>query len=1668
MHKSADINIVNTLTKGMNRDVHPSFIREGEVTFRLNGIKETNRFFGASEVNQNGNKKIVNLPTDIVSYILIAERSWIIFLSKDGGKDTIGYVDTKTGIYKEIVNAQEFGCNWGFRDCEWISIDYDYISGCDELKVYFSADWVYYHVNIDEMLNPNRKDGLKRILQPTDEGKCGVTDCSYFRSFRATCGVRTISIKHDKGGYDLMAGIYQVAVRLIDANGVTSNVFSVSEPIKIGSENNIAGERSSEYISIYLDNLDCAYHIAQIIIIKTIGGVITSSIVAEKHYENGHTSYEYYGTTGDEIPISLEEVRVKKKTYLEGNDLFIHNNKAWYYNLKPDKNPNLQKKIQETTKAQIGIYEVPLEDVEKYGYTTLMRSERYLFGITYNIVGKGWTPVYVLIPSATPSSSQLPPTLQSSTEPDEVIYSYRDSKVVRYRGSSYSGCSTCGGSEGTCSGGSCSSRGGIEFRSDDTSPGEVLDNLVSSIQDAIEAIDTTVADIANTLRCESACCEGVEPPCCDSSCDECECDYRNKGADILDKDWSDLEKVYSTLLQWATGLSLDKDNPDITNKSIKEAALDLVEQGVVNKENVAYEAPSYSTNMDGVVLANNLPPQSGEEYSDNNVDTKGVKLVPDHVVKRGIYNFKIYETDEIYPDTLDCAGNYIYGDYATKPMELFEMWSAKELPLYRTLHSGVVSPEDLGNTEWSKTYINLAGLVVSNIYIPTEEELGGKLCLDEPWQIVMAEVTEANRRVVAKGITHGTFEGVVNGRTYAYPQHAVNSREKIDRYINNNKSRKGTTRTGNRHIFHSLDTDTLHLGLAVDKLKVESKLNGYGYRYGLYAEDVPPENVTYGFKSDMRGCRSAHSLTNNRDIEGDLGATYDVTGIIYAKMDRIITPPKGIDLPLMNRGRESSVYFQSTGLQNYEDESFIGDVLEHKRPLNKGYTNYISLLRENKHQYGSLVNQVYISTGLVGHRDSISNNKGRSEGICGDAYIGFNANKRTSYISDKVGDYFNIPAMDNTKRSPRTVCEQPETWDENILGIWYPTKLPDSGDVANAKNWAGLHTTYTKTMTYDEAVNDTSFPNTEYYYPRTLNHLNYFIGESRVCPWLLQTGVGSQVVQKKVYYPKLKDLDLDPGLTGRVWYECFLPQFVNKVDQPSKAQLIRKFWIKAIINELLPAIHATITALLSDPTHIGGWAAVSPALVGGWLYLKENLLRDDKINELLGIPTCKTDSEGGNYDTDIQGLSDNYLEYNRDYSAPNRINIFRGMTDPYYTCACEDATSNEIHPSRVKMLGSQMDNYLNVAPLDIITVPKKYGNVMKLFFVGGRFYVHTDKQLLILQEAATAIPTTSGLSLSISNSGLLSSPEGVFKTIPEGFIGLQDPNSSITTPFGQIFIDAEARAIYMLNGGSPERISSYGMDNFFWEHLPFTCGGCRDERKGLDYLFGLDYKNKTLYFTKRGCGCDFTVSYNMIEKMWWSFYSFIPQFYVWDRDSMWTVANNALWEHNVGIPQTYYGSYYPYEVEFAIKQSPILTDIVYKGTILDTMAYEGNSMDAPYTFNKGAIYNSTQSSGINDMELMLSRENAFNRIKESSVIRIDRDGRKFNINEFKNKAKYGELIIKENCYYDEIQPVSNLVGENTLLYDDYLVQRLILDNPEKNIKLFTKSVVTIAHPRNDS
>lgn len=1703
----------NTFSGGMDLDSYPSFIPDGAVRYRLNGEDTTDFSVNTFDSNARGNSEFVDLPKDVVASILVKERDWAVVFSKDGGKDTIGYIDFKEKTYKEVMNAQEFKCAWNFHDCELISVDYDYISGCNELKVYFSSNWTYYHVNIDEMLDADRKTTLKNLLLNNEQDglnrdplhQCGVSTCDYFKVFTCSCGVKTVAVKSEHGGYNLQAGVYQIAVQLIDGNGAKTNVFQATEPINIGSENNIPGERSEEYISVQLDNLDCRYHIIRIFVIKTIGGVTTASIVADKHFTNNAVSFEYYGTNDEEVPVPLSEVRVQSRTFIEGKDIFIHNSRAWYYNLKPNVNPNIQRKVIEQTKVGFSVFQVPYEDTLKFDYKSLMRSERYLFGISYNVCGKGQTPVFVLSPqSGAPANSAMAGIVNDNE--DKVTLTYTAQEVLRTRGAS-----SGGSSGGGCSGGQCPE--GIDLRGQGTeeeenSSEQQVSDVIADLINVIENLNTKFSDICNVLDCEPHTCNQDEPPdcvgceteCCDSPCDECECEYRHKGAVICSEEYPDIEKGFISMTKWLAGLTIDDTNYPLNAASLKEAALDLVENGVVNKEvKTSKSSTTGYTTDSGSEFTDKVEPLAGTtEGNANNVNAKGNKLVNDNAVKVATGQFIPYQTTELYPDTFDCDGEYLYGALAGQPIKLFEVPGADVIPLVKSQTTGVKSPA-WGVDEWANTYMNLIGLNITDIYIPTEEELGGTLCEDNPYTIVMAERTWANSRVIAKGVTFGTFEGIVNGRRYAYPKHGVNSPEVVDRYINNGEEfykRMGMMSDNPRFTFHSADTNVYHMGLAVSHVKDELNLYGTGFRYGLYAKGEDPQNTIYGKRIDMRGCRSASNLNQSTPAQGELN---EVTGITYAKGNKIVTNPKGIDLPLMNRGRESSVYLQilrPQGLLNFVDHSFLGDVWEHSVPILKNKAQYVALIREIPNQYGGLVNQAYISTGLIGTPVYVNGEKTvptSISGICGDVYIGYNTVKRTSYISDMVGGKFNIPAWSPNKKEWRSVCDTPEDAVENTVGLYYPTKFPLAGDKADAKNWAGLHTRVGLTdppltrqevearadswILVDQDSLTSQFTESPYYYPRTLTHLVHFWGESRVNPYYLQTGAGDQRVTKDVYYPKLKGLPLDSAVDssdiekGKDWTECYLNNYREEVVQPSRAQLLKKALIKTIIEYLLPGLDALAISFLENPESIAAFSGIQPILIGVWLFFKDNLLSEKKINELLGIPNCYTDEEGAMDDSNILGYKDNYYKYNSDYSTPNRVNIYRGLPDPYYTCDCSDIvngqTSDEIKYSDVKVLGSLIDNYLKVSPLNTVIVPSKLGKLKKLFVEGGSFYGHTDKQIIKLEQGNVMIPTQQGVNVSLGGGGLLDIPQGLWKTIPEGFVGLKDPNASHSTPFGQVFVDADARAIYIWNNGKAENISNYGLSRFFWEKLPFNCDDCRDENEGSKYLFGVDYESKILYFSKVDCECSFTVSFSLAKKQWRSFFSFIPDWYIWTRDKMFSAKNDKLWQHGVGDMQTYYGTYYPYVLEFITRekdQSPI----EYKSTILDTVAYLDGNIDVMENFNKVALYTMTQSSGEQDLTLITNLENAIDLVTEQRYVPLKRDGRLFKFNDIKNRAKFGDKILTESCVIPIINDVYDAGEYENQIYDDYIITRLTLNKPDKNINLITKSVSTLCENRMDS
>lgn len=964
--------IVNVPIGGMDLDSFPTEIKPTDVSLRVNGGYGTKKYNRPGDVPDMANVMWINgLPENIVGRVTVAKRDfWVIFSNNNGSE--IGIANWKTKEYTKIATDKEFRCDWGFGECEEITIEYDYKRGCRDLELYFSSKNEYYHINLDELLDPKRKQGLLDLIN-SENGvdECQKYDCSYFKNFKCVCAVKSNLKDTVNGGYNLPAGVYQTFIRLQDRAGSYSNIFTASSQLNIGSEDNIPGQRSKSCIDINLSNLPCNFHIVEIILASKVGGFERATIIARRIYNNRQMSYTYCGKNNEEIEINPAELRTRGRVGFKGKSLKIKNNKMFYYNLLPIKNPDLQKKIIEQTKVKIKPYIVPAKDVEKYQLKSLERSERYMFSVNINTCEYGPTLAYALAPTGGGLSAkdinfaEMIESMQSKMPKVEyvngmVVRRFSDCKEGNLGNQSGGGCgrgANCGLCEGTaeegtsgCGDGSC-----IGYRSAGTEDGKENEStttktLTDKSLENVENTSTTQEDVANVIDCETHNCIEEGEDCPNSTCDECECEQDHKAA----KEYRETiaAGIKNSIIDWIdrmTSFTQDGYEPTTRSSSIKEATKNLL-NAVKKREQVYQTGDKIKVTRETKPLASALPTGDNvphnENVCDKTVDAFG-KVVMDAKVDRTLesFPFSIYETNNKYPDTLNCYGEPIYGSYAGKPIQLFEVPPASKLPIFLNNNDidGVPSNLRPDGNMYDQQYVILLGLEITDFPIPTDEEVGATVCKDNPVSINYIERDMANSRVLSKGMGIAGFYGNVHGQKYLYAKHAANSVEYVDRYIDDDGDRRGTESSENHLFIHSLDLNIYHLGLAPTHVLCEGIIKGSGERYGLAAKGAEPNDRFIGRRVDMKGARSALNFSHFEIPEAGLLEPLEIDGITYVAPNGVVKDAD-FDLPIMNKGRgivclQSSKIAQLT--KKLFDYSFLGVTIDHRIKSKEGLFMYL-------------------------------------------------------------------------------------------------------------------------------------------------------------------------------------------------------------------------------------------------------------------------------------------------------------------------------------------------------------------------------------------------------------------------------------------------------------------------------------------------------------------------------------------------------------------------------------------------------------------------------------------------------------------------------------------------------------------------------------------------------
>lgn len=1677
--------LTNTFEKGMLQDSLKYLQAQGTYRYARNMVKGDREALGYGLAVEESNKKLHTFDGKIVGAYYVESLDASVYFIADG---SIHLFDHNTYESTFVCQDKEFGCDWNFQECEWISATFKTDQPCDEIKVYWSSGCEYHVVNITEMLNPKRKEAIKKSIEDRNE-KCLHT-CDYFNLMKCVCAPNMTPIISDKGGHKLEGGSYQFVVQLEDNGSNTTNWFPASDPISVPSENNQPGERSLSSIKLHLTNLDCRYDKVNIGVIKTIEGVSTARIVETRYYSTDGITYTYYGQDRGR-DISLLEIQAKRKMHIKGQDLIQKDSQLYLYNIRQERNLNMQRRVFETAVLNFIEIETTAKMVEKHGMKTFERGENYMFGVVYNYCDGTHSPVFLLKPNGGQNSpGAIPANPGNATGTGSTVSRPRGSAAAE---GGILGCP--GGRCGGCGGGGCGASGGIPQGLIAPTPGDNPNEPTGNgVLENIQDWNTQVSDLVTAATCDDC----TEPWCCDKETSECidcqtgNCDGCTKDEEVIANDVPNLQDIVGRYTDELSSAILDKD-PEYPTNTFKTSAENLI-KATNNAEFIVIKAGNFNLPIDpgyggGPILGapggeggNGGSGEGGSSsWADEFTDGNGKYLLEEEPKVVGKFAPIIVETDELYPDSVDCDGEYLYGDMANEKVQLFRTPTADVSPII--MPTAINVPTIYGATDpVYAVKIRLLGIEVTGIPEPAENELPKPLCPNNPYSIVMVPRDEINSTVQAKGVFFGTFEATaVNAPgqkdvVYTYPRHAANSDMRVDRWINagGNTPRMDYSKPGAGPglCFFGLDTAIGKVGLSGAKLRIEATNRGLGFRYGLYEKGQEPLESLTGRRIDQRGARQYLNLNVpfvqiKDELFFDRATEHNINVVGYVNADSV-TEITGAKNRISSKHRESFVYIESDFKESLTDESFHTDTFIHQRGIT-GFGRYAAIVRDLPDQYGAVTGMSFIKTGLDARSFGSS-----FKATAGDTFIGPYSFVRKGYVSDRVGNSFPTPERD------RTICDSPNDLLLQQFGLdSYPTQLPLSGDRSDAKNWAGG---------YLDSNSPSGPPQFDYYYPKVVKTLITTWVESRINPWYRATGY-SGPEQGDIFYPKTKGFSLDSNVNKNKspWEKSFLNRFYYKLEQPSVAQLIRKYIIKTIILMAMPLLGLDTLNDMAGPLQVTATALTAPIMVAYWYTMKNLLTRNDYLDRMLGLPQCQTDAAGGEPDNFIENFEDNYHAYNYDHSRLNVVNVYQPMPANYNTCDCDDCingqTTNEIFYSSKQIQGSPIDFYKQFKALSYLVIPSDSGKLKKLFNVNGDFYAHTTDFIIPIKFKNVNIQTSIGTTM-LGGDRILDEPTPFFEGVQEGFAGTTDPNAAINTQLGYVFIDRPAKKIYLFDGRNPTALTSLGMSKFFNEHLDMCeIDKCHDEKNedGTYYSIGFDPVFNRLLVTKKELEDErsFTMSLDMgsDKPTWVSFHDYIPQHYIWDRSNLYTTKDKSIYLQNAndGTYRNFYEEEYPSEIEFVTTADT--ESFTYDHTFINSEAEKKQVKNLDDTFNKIAAYNSTEGTGTRPTAIF--GDNADTRINpnaeytETGDIKLHKVKRGFRFNTLKDNVKKhcGEypLTIKEKCIPIEkinesifsCLPDQRRVYKGKVLQDDHIIYRFTYDK-DKETLLRLLSVKTYA------
>jgi len=153
---------------------------------------------------------------------------------------------------------------------------------------------------------------------------------------------------------------------------------------------------------------------------------------------------------------------------------------------------------------------------------------------------------------------------------------------------------------------------------------------------------------------------------------------------------------------------------------------------------------------------------------------------------------------------------------------------------------------------------------------------------------------------------------------------------------------------------------------------------------------------------------------------------------------------------------------------------------------------------------------------------------------------------------------------------------------------------------------------------------------------------------------------------------------------------------------------------------------------------------------------------------------------------------------------------------------------------------------------------------------------------------------------------------------------------------------------------------------------------------GFGSSYFVDITNKDLFINK-----SWTLSYSYETQSWVSWHSYQPQFMMYDTHSFYSCVDNECWKHlHDGNYQTFYDRKYDFIIEY-VSNNPATQDLRNVHYYGQTLSLDSDSdqwiENRDVTFNRMLVYNQYQSTGIQDLNLILQDKNPYGNLTYSAT-----------------------------------------------------------------------------------